>query len=230
MEKHTAYCVSLGPGDPDLLTLKALRVLKSSDRIFCPGTSGGSRAGDLLLVHGIPEDRIELFAVPMKEDRGEALETYLRVASDVVTLAKRGQKVSFVAEGDGGFYSSQHYIADFLQGTGEVEVYFVPGVPAFIAAGARAGLHVAKGDEGLLVLPLVQSPDEIEAALSRRRTVVLMKPSRSEEVIKTVLRGEKMREVHYLENVGVQGREFVSDDLPTILSRPFPYFSILILK
>ncbi len=123
-----------------------------------------------------------------------------------------------------------HYIADFLQDKGEVNVSFVPGVPAFIAAGARAGLHVAKGDEGLLVLPLVQSPDEIEEALSQRRTVVLMKPSRSEGAIKEVLRKGEIREVHYLENVGVAGREFLSDDLPTILSRPFPYFSILILK
>lgn len=230
MEKHTAYCVSLGPGDPGLLTLKALSVLKSSDRVFCPGTSGGSRAGDLLLVHGIPEERLTLFAVPMKEDRSEATRVYLQVAEEIEELAKRGQKVSFVAEGDGGFYSSQHYIADFLQDKGEVNVSFVPGVPAFIAAGARAGLHVAKGDEGLLVLPLVQSPDEIEEGLSQKRTVVLMKPSRSEGAIKEVLRKGEIREVHYLENVGVAGREFLSDDLPTILSRPFPYFSILILK
>lgn len=227
--KPTAYCVSLGPGDPELLTVKALRILSSSEVIFCPGTDRGSRAKKLLSFYHIPEDKLSLFSVPMKEDRTEALKSYTKTAGKIESLVSEGKMVSFVAEGDGGFYSSQHYIADFLESTGYVSVEYIPGIPAFIAGGARSGLHIAKGDDGLVVLPVVKDSGEIIDHLEKHFSVVLMKPSRSEVAIKESLMSDAVKEVHYLENIGLNDKEFVSRDRVEICSRPFPYFSILII-
>lgn len=230
MTPFTTHCVSLGPGDPELLTLRALRVLRSCDVIYCPGTTGTSRAKAILTYHGIPEEKIETFVVPMKVDRTEALSRYAAVAQAIHKRLEEGTTVAFVAEGDGGFYSSQHYIAEILEEDPLVQVEYVPGIPAFIAAGATAGLHVTKGDDALVVLPLANSPDEITRELKEGRTVVLMKPSRHEAVIKEAMRGIDRLEVSYLENVGVKGKEFISHEVSEILARRFPYFSILILR
>ena len=112
--------VSLGPGEPDLITLKGLKALQSADCIFCPETrttSGRilSRAADILHALDIPNTTLSRFALPMSKNRERAFAAYDKVYSEASLLHKENKKVCIVAEGDAGFYSSVHYIFEKLQ-------------------------------------------------------------------------------------------------------------------
>ena len=112
--------VSLGPGEPDLITLKGLKALQNADCIFCPETrtiSGQifSRAAGILHALDIPDTTLSRFALPMSKNREQAFAAYDKVYSEASLLHKENKKVCIVAEGDAGFYSSIHYIFEKLQ-------------------------------------------------------------------------------------------------------------------
>lgn len=153
--------VSLGPGEPELITLKGLKALQSADCIFCPETrtTNGrifSRAADILHALDIPDTTLSRFALPMSKNREQAFAAYDKVYSEASLLHKENKKVCIVAEGDAGFYSSVHYIFEKLQAD-NIPVQHIAGIPAFIAAGACAGLHIASQEERLTVIPGITS-------------------------------------------------------------------------
>ncbi|MDO4771806.1 precorrin-2 C(20)-methyltransferase [Porphyromonas sp.] len=233
MMTKSPICVSLGPGDPELITLKSLRILQTVQRIYCPGTTVKgktlSRSLDIMSELGIDTDKITLFSVPMSKDRGAAEEAYLQVAKDIKSAYEQGLYVAFVAEGDCGFYSSAHYISDYLFDMG-VETERVPGVPAFIACGALARLHIVKQDEILNVVPSDITLERVTNILDEGGTIVLMKLSLHEEPIKQIIKTCREATFHYFENAGLPEKEFYSTDKNTILDRKYPYFSIMIIK
>lgn len=115
--------VSLGPGEPELITVKGLKALQTADCIFCPETLAKdgnrvSRAADILLQLDIPENTVHRFPLPMSKQREKALSAYDEVYMESSTLRQQGKKVCIVAEGDAGFYSSIHYVYDKLQADG----------------------------------------------------------------------------------------------------------------
>lgn len=233
MSTALPICVSLGPGNPELITLKALRTLQSVDIIYCPGTiTKGkvlSRSLDIMMDLGINRQKVELFHVPMSKDRSAAETAYIAVAERICSAYKEGQEVAFVAEGDCGFYSSAHYISDYLSDLG-IDTGRIAGVPAFIACGALAKLHIVRQDEILNVIPSNITADRIANILNEGGTVVIMKLSLHEDAIKEAMRTINDATYHYFENVGLPEKEFYTSDTPMILSRSFPYFSIMIIK
>lgn len=132
--------VSLGPGDPELITLKGLRTLQEADCIFCPetGTRQGapacSRAAHILAQLHIPDNKIERFHLPMSKDRQQAMASYDQAFLQIRTLCADNRRICIVAEGDAGLYASIHYIYDRLRSEG-YPVEQIPGIPAFIASG-----------------------------------------------------------------------------------------------
>ena len=108
--------VSLGPGEPELITLKALKALQEADVIYCPGTQAKSRARDILEALPIKMDRVRLFHVPMSKDRTLANQAYDVICTEIADLVATGKNVAITAEGDSGFYSSVNYMFDKLAG------------------------------------------------------------------------------------------------------------------
>lgn len=109
---HPIRFVSLGPGEPDLITLKGLKALQGADCIFCPATmtqdgKSSSRALSILNTLGF-SDTVQCFRLPMDKDRTLALRSYEAVYESSKILRAEGQNVVIVAEGDAGLYSSIH--------------------------------------------------------------------------------------------------------------------------
>ena len=225
--------VSLGAGDPEQVTLRALKELQAADRIFCPTTfrevPQSSRAVSILTTLGIDSTKIETYFLPMNRERSEAIHSYSQVAEKVIRLYNENLKIVITAEGDGGFYSSSSYISEMLTASA-VPVCRVSGVPAFIDCAALANLHVASGDSPLVVLPLLDDTDKATEILSAGSSIVCMKLSGSESKIKTFISENADKATfHYFENRGGE-KEFYTTNVETILDRKFPYFSLLIVK
>lgn len=233
MERYPVRFVSLGPGDPDLITLAAYKALQQCDFIYYPTTvspSGKtlSRAEDIMLAHGIDTTKFRPYSLPMSMDRTKALAVYEEVASRCKAHYDEGLSVAVAAEGDAGFYSSTHYISDVLLREG-CPFVFIAGVPAFIAAGAVAGQSITRQDEELQIIPGNATPEKLCEAMAQGRTVLIMKLSRCESVVKEFLSKENVAAI-YFEYVGTD-KEFISSCIEEdILPRRFPYFSMLRLK
>lgn len=232
MESSITF-VSLGPGEPELITLKALKALQQADIVYCPSTQSKSgkqisRSSDILHALDIPSEAISLFHVPMSKKRDAALEAYDNIRKEATIKYNENKKMVIVAEGDSGFYSSIHYIYDKFIEDG-IPVKRIAGIPAFIAAGALAGLHIVKQEEKLIVLPGIVTSKELHEYLSNDMVVVIMKLSQCTTEIQEYIRKHPQFTYHYFENVGTE-KEYYSCNTDELQNKEFPYFSLMIIK
>lgn len=222
---HPIHFVSLGPGDPELITLKGLKTLQKADIIYCPATQGKhgiiSRATDILKALEVDGSSIHPFILPMSKERTDALNAYNELFQEAQAEYLKGKQIVIVAEGDAGFYSSIQYVYDKFEEA---------GIPAFIAAGALAGIHIVKQEEQINVIPGTASFDELSAKIKNGTIIVIMKLPGCQEAIHTCIRQYADKAVfHYFENVGT-GKEYYTTDADVIHSKAFPYFSLLIIQ
>ena len=233
MMKGKIIGVSLGPGEPELITLKALRAWEAADVIYCPATYGAdgkekSRAWDILRQLPVDGTKIRTFYLPMSRKREEALAAYDGVCEEMLRLAEMGSTVAITAEGDAGFYSSANYMYEKLSRAG-YPVNLAAGVPAFIAAGASVGLHIVKGRERLVVIPGDVLVEELLEAVVAKRTLVIMKVPLGEAILRPFIVRHPELKYHYFEQVGTPD-EYHTTSPEKILSRDFTYFSILVIQ
>ncbi len=227
--------VSLGPGDPELVTLKALKYLQLADVLYCPAasckhSSMPSRAGRILLALGIEPEKIHYFYVPMNKQRVRAKKDYAKVANNIAQDWAAGDKrVVLCVQGDAGFYASSFYIGELLEAQ-NIPIQRIAGVPAFIAGGTLANLHIVKQTETLQVLPFVSTYESLQAACRAQNTVVIMKLSQNKDIIKDFIDKNFGYVFHYFENIGVEGKELYTKDTGEISQSKFPYFSLLIIQ
>lgn len=226
--------VSLGPGDPELITIKGFKTLQNVDVILCPSTltKDGrelSRSEDIVVSLGIDICKVRRFVVPMSRDREQTLNAYRRVAQLAVDYVASGQSVAITAEGDAGFYSSAQYIDEYVNMLG-VETDRVSGVPAFIDCARLAHVPMVSGDSSMEVISRVDSVEMLLSRMSEDKSIVLMKISQWEQTIKEAIQRSDNHQFIYIESCGVSDKEFVLTERDEILERKFPYFSIIIIK
>lgn len=231
-ERYPVVFLSLGPGDPELLTLKAVKVLREADVVMVPASmkSGKivrSRAADII-AEWCPLDRQQCYALPMMKDRRAAMEVYDRIFADVQAGYQEGRRVVVAVEGDVSIYASIHYVLDRLSSAG-VPVQQVPGIPSFVAAASVANLSLVSGGQSLVVLPGNATPEQLEQLLATQHEVVVMKLSQCQDAVKCFLSTHETVQCYYFEQIGTPDA-FFSTDRTTILERPMPYFSLMVLK
>ena len=234
MTSGSVVLVSLGPGDPGLITVKGLRALEEVDFIFYPYTrmpdgKQTSRSLDILTELGMDKTKFQPFEVPMHKERSSAMVAYNKAACEIAGKYRASQRVAIAAEGDSGFYSSVQFIGDRLSEM-HIPVSQIAGVPAFIAAGALANIHIVKQQEELDVVPGTISLDDLKKRLAKGKTVVVMKLSQCEEVIRQALADCEDAVFHYFENIGIAEKEFYTCEKKQILARRFPYFSLMMIR
>ena len=225
--------VSLGPGEPELITVKGLRQLQKADIIYCPATRNRlgeilSRAADIVRALEINETAIRCFMLPMSKDRTEAWKAYDRLYEKAVSARLEGKKTVIVAEGDAGFYSSIQYIYDKFKAN-DIEVERTAGIPAFIAAGALAGLHIVKQEEQIIVIPGMLTAEELSEKIKAGYVIVIMKLSQCVDAVHECICKHPQAQFHYFENVGTD-KEYYTSDRQIIAEKSFPYFSLMIIQ
>ena len=233
---QAVYFVSLGAGDPELITLKALRLFERADVIYSPVSLSpngrrASKSKSIMLSLGIKEEQIVSYDMPVNREREGAEDAYKQVAEDIKARRQANGDliVAVVAIGDAGFYASSAYIGELLEAE-NIPTSYLPGVPALIASNALIGGQLVQLDEQLRVIPGLATPSEWAEAWQSKHTIVIMTGSMAEEEIKRAMKSYPHRHWHYLEYVGYEGKELYLNDVNQIAERKFPYFSLIISK
>jgi precorrin-2/cobalt-factor-2 C20-methyltransferase len=228
----TFYGIGVGPGDPELITRKAQRILRSVDWIYhpAPSRSGESFVRRIVAPLGLPEAKFRTIALCMSRERGAVQEAYRQAAAQIVGELRQGRSAAWITEGDPLFYSTFLHLHEQVRQVPGVRVEIVPGVTSASAAAARAGVCVANLDERVAIVPAAYGVERLPQLLEEFATVFLLKVNSAFEPLLDRLAGiEREVEAFYLEHVGTP-EERVVTDLASLRGRELPYFSLVILR
>ncbi len=220
------YGVGLGPGAPDLITLRAARLIEGAAVVAYP-TLAGAESFARAIAAGLiaPEAEEIVMDVPMSVARAPAQAAYDDGAARIATVLNQGRDVVCLCEGDPFFYGSFMYLFARLSDRYRVEV--VPGVTSVTACAARAGMPLAARNERLTVLPGPLPEDELRARIDGAESVVIMKVGRHLPKIRAVIDGLGLTDqAVYVE------RATLAEELVLPLSEApvrAPYFSMILL-
>ncbi|MBL4560987.1 MAG: precorrin-2 C(20)-methyltransferase [Labilibaculum sp.] len=224
------FGVALGPGDPELITVKALNCLKKSEKIYYPATQslkGNQDSFSLVILKqlDVEENKFVPIMVPMSKDRSHAVKAYANLFIKVQKDVEEGKQVSVVSEGDISFFSTFSYLLeDFRKNSIDFEM--IPGVPAFVLGGSAGKLPLATQNDKLLIAPDLENEEELQNLLNQNQTVVLMKISKVRDWIKEFIQNHDLK-FFYGEYLGTQ-KQFTCTDIESLNERQIPYFAILI--
>ncbi len=220
----TLHGVGLGPGDPDLITRRAARLIENATVVAYPSLAGGDSFARAIAAELIPAGAREIrMDVPMTRDRAPAQASYDRGALEIAAELEAGHDVVCLCEGDPFFYGSFMYLFARLRRRFPVEV--VPGVTSFTACAAAAGMPLTARDEVLTVLPGPLPDDALRAHLHAADTVVLMKVGRHLPRLRALLDAEGLTGTY------VERATLASQVILPLAEAPddAPYFSMILV-
>ncbi|GAB7387063.1 precorrin-2 C(20)-methyltransferase [Bacillaceae bacterium] len=230
----TLYGVGVGPGDPELLTVKAYRVLKESPVIAYPKKRKGSRS----YAHGIveafvdPREKEMLGLVfPMTKDR-EALEKeWRKTVAAVWERLRQGKDVAFVTEGDPLLYSTFiHMMRLMKEWHPEVEIKTVPGISSINGAAARLGLPLADGDEQIAIVPATDDGQRMRKALLENDCVVFLKVAKVIDLLVTLLQELDLVEKAFVVTKATSAEEVVWTDVTQLAGMELEYLTLMVVR
>jgi precorrin-2/cobalt-factor-2 C20-methyltransferase len=230
----TIYAIGVGPGDPELLTRKAERILRSADVILAPVSNPTEASVALETIRDcIDENRqtIIVHQFPMTSDRARLIPAWQEAATLLAEHAEAGRSVAFITIGDPLFYSTFIYLLRLLREQWpHLPVEIVPGISSIFASAAVAALPLVEAEEKMIVVPATAGIEEIKAALSSCETVVLLKVKPLFPAIIELLQatGREQRVV-FVERVG-GSRQKVLTDFAAIASHTPDYLSLMIIR
>ena len=220
------YGIGVGPGDPELLTLKAYKILNQADVIFCPEKKkgAGSFAFDIIKEH-IKDSKAQIVNLeyPMHY-KGDELKKMWEENGRLISEYLKGDKTgAFITLGDPSVYSTFMYTLPYIEAFG-TETEVVPGIPSFCAVSAKLGDSLVDRSEQLHVIP---STYDIEDGLKLPGTKVLMKAASKMPLVKATLK-EKHMTGTMIENCGMPEEHIYHkiDEIPDRAS----YYSIIVVK
>ena len=227
------YGVGVGPGDPELLTMKARRILQSVPLICVPQAETSRDSYALSIVREFicheKQEIVRLF-FPTNDER-KAGDVWRNAAAMLAARLESGNDAAFITEGDPMLYSTFLYVlASFQANHSNLRVEIIPGVSSVMAAAASSGLPLATHDQSLAILPAAYGVDKLREAIAIHDTVVLMKVNRT-----------LLKALSDLEDLGLDGkavyvkrastdREQVVRDLGKLGAEDLDYFSLLIIR
>lgn len=204
--RGTLYGIGLGPGDPELITLKAVKLLNGMSHVFVPKARGSeSGLASVIAAPYLRDDAIVIdLEFPMKRDELEVKRQWKKNCDLICSLLDSGKDAAFVTLGDPTVFSTYLYLLEALgERTSGFNSITVPGISAFSAAASLTNFPLGYSDMPLTVLPAAEDPDCIAKSLQSGGVFVFMKIGRR---LKSVLAGiEKTKDVRRISFVGRAG-------------------------
>ncbi len=223
----TLYGVGVGPGDPELITLRARRILQTATVIAWPAPLEGESMARKIAAPHLPGGQTEIpIRMPLVSERFPAAAVYDRAAEEIGEHLETGRDVAVLCEGDPFVYGSFMYI--FARLAERFPAQVIPGVSSLTAGAAALGVPLASRNDVLLVLPAPLEEDELERRLADADAAIIIKIGRNLDKLRRVL-----------DRLGLTGSaryiEYATMENQTVL--PFaeaargtaPYFSLVLV-
>ncbi|SDU48678.1 precorrin-2 C(20)-methyltransferase [Stappia sp. ES.058] len=223
----TFYGVGLGPGDPELMTLKAHRLISNARIIAYPAPDDGESFARSIAADAIRPDAREIpIVVPMRVDRFPARAVYDKAAEKIGAALDDGHDVVTLCEGDPFFYGSFMYLFERLSPRFACEI--VPGVTSLTACAARLGRPLTARNDVLTVIPGPLPDDEIRPRIEAAGAVAIMKVGRHLDRLTRLL-----DEMGLLSFSGYAERATLANEqvmpLASVQAATAPYFSMILI-
>ena len=226
MKTGTLYGVGLGPGDPELMTIKAHRLISGAGAVAYPTLEGGDSFALSIAGDAISSDAKHIaISIPMSVERGPAQAAYDGGAAAIAKVLETGQDVVVLCEGDPFFYGSFMYIFSRLADKYATEV--VPGVTSITACAAALKRPLTARNEVLTIIPGPLSENEMRTRIEAASSIAIMKVGRHLPKIRAVLDDLNLtKDAGYVERASLPNQVVLPlADAPA----KAPYFSMILI-
>ena len=221
--------IGVGPGDTELLTLKAAKVLKTVPVVFSPKSSKEKESIALSIVRPVLEERDDykrLMLVapifPMIEDKDELEKIWTSAAEMIAQYLDSGRDVAFITLGDPSIFSTYSYVQKKLIGDYEIET--IPGITSFTACAAARNKALVEQNDILTVVPKID--DRLDQVLEYSDSIVLMKASRNTTQLETIIEEkERPKEIYSVQNCTRENEKIIEG-----FSNEKPYLTTTVIK
>ncbi len=222
----TLYLVGVGPGDPELLTLKAVRILAMVDLVAFPQKPGTqSLAHAIAAAHIVPKTGLLPFALPMLVDRSPAQKAYEQLALELSGQLEAGKNIAYLCEGDPLFYGSAMYLISRMEPVNRIVI--IPGITSLGAGAAAIARPLAGRNQTLKILPAPLDDQTLRNELQQGQNVAIIKVGRHLKRIKTLLEQSGLMKHAVLVSHASQPQENIVA-LSHYDGDEAPYFSIIL--
>jgi len=221
------YGLGVGPGDPELLTLKAHRLLQSCPVVAYPAPDVGDSFARAIVADYLPDGVTEFaIRIPMRTERFPAVEVYDAAAETLTGHLWQGQDVAVLCEGDPFFYGSFMYLFGRLAESHRVEV--VPGVSSLTACAAALESPLAARNDVLTVVPAPLCEETLRDRLAGAEAAAIIKVGRHFGKVRSVLQDLGLLELsRYVERATLDNQKILP--LSEVTSDAVPYFSMILM-
>ena len=228
-KKGKLYGIGVGPGDTELLTLKAARILKTVPVVFTPKSSKEKESIALSIVKPVLEEREDykrLMLVtpifPMIENKDELEKIWTSASEMIAQYLESGRDVAFITLGDPSVFSTYAYVQKRLIDDYEIET--VPGITSFTACAAARNKALVEQNQILTIVPKID--DRLEHVLEYSDSIVLMKASRNtSQLEETIEKKERPKEIYSVQNCTRENEKIIEG-----FSNEKPYLTTTIIK
>lgn len=222
------YGIGLGPGDSELLTIKAVRIMNESDIVVVPQSSKTGRSLAKDIITGIvPEHKIYMYYFPMTGDKADLDTKYEELAEEVYKMLEDGNSVSYVTIGDAPIYSTLNYLAHKLEKRG-VNTEFVPGISAISAVPNILSVSVTEKDESFCTVEMKEDTEFLKECVEKFATVFVMKVHNRLDILKKFVRDNDIKTAYVISRATLKDEIIL--DLNSDEDKTLNYLSTAILK
>ena len=228
------YGVGVGPGDPELLTIKAQKTLQKVAVISFTQLDDGKESYALNVVRGVLEAAKPEFlaiTIPSDDETPVSPQTWTDAAAEIAGHLSQGKDVAFITEGDPMLYSEFFQVLGSVKSVApDLECEIIPGVSSVMAAAASSGMPLVTHGQRLTILPKVYGIDDLREAITNSDTTVLMEVDR--DLLQALANLEKLGltgKATYVRQASTS-RENVVEDISKLEAEDLDYFSLLIIR
>jgi precorrin-2/cobalt-factor-2 C20-methyltransferase len=228
------YAVGVGPGDPELLTRKAERILRRADVVLAPVSNPAEASVALETVREFLDagrQEIIIHQFPMTSDKSRLIPAWQEAAALMAERVSAGKDVAFITIGDPLLYSTFIYLLRiFRESYPQIDIEIVPGISSINTCAAVAGVPLAEADERIAIIPATAGMDKVIEALAAYDTVVLLKVRPLfREILEALRQMGRERSTLFVERVGTP-RQKVLNDFAEISRLTPDYLSLMIIR
>jgi precorrin-2/cobalt-factor-2 C20-methyltransferase len=228
----TLYGIGVGPGDPDLITVKGLRILKRASHIFAASSPKNhySLAENIVGTH-LPGMKIEKLAFPMTRDKVALEAAWEANARRALQVLESGRDAAFVTLGDPMTYSTFSYLIRTLSRIApNARVVTIPGITSYQAAAAISNTPLTEGEESFHLISGAKGGAKLRRIIESSENVVMLKTYKHfDDIYASLEELDLLDRAICVSKIGLEG-EILVQDVRALKGKKMPYLSLLIIK